>query len=230
VTREAQVRVRCSEEIRHDAGDKIIGRDALIVPVSEREEELEFLRRHPLQRVLATPARSFDGIACVARSSQRHRKGSPFVALLGSLHLTRRIVDDPALSSVWGHRSPSQIGQPSGHQRYLSTMSWTTAPSSSGQLRARSSRARSTRRRFRGGPVRPRQGRGLERRGEGPRGGDLARPRTARHCRPAAVSVARCTEATVRADRAGRDQRTPVSRGRSRSLENTVDGSASVVP
>jgi hypothetical protein len=113
VTREAQVRVRCSEEIRHDAGDKIIGRDALIVPVSEREEELEFLRRHPLQRVLATPARSFDGIACVARSSQRHRKGSPFVALLGSLHLTRRIVDDPALSSVWGHRSPSQIGQPS---------------------------------------------------------------------------------------------------------------------
>ena len=71
-------------------------------------------------------------------------------------------------------------------------------------------------------------GRGLERRGERSRRGDLAGPGTARHRRPAAVPVARGTEAAVRADRPRRDHRSPVSRRRPRSLEDAVDGGTQV--
>ena len=53
VTREAQVRERRTEEIGHGAGDEVLGRDPLVVPLHEREEEPDLLRRHPLQRVLA---------------------------------------------------------------------------------------------------------------------------------------------------------------------------------
>ncbi len=88
VTREAQVRERRAEEIGHGASDEVLGRDPLVVPLHEREEEPELLGRHPFQRVLVE-------VLDDSRSSVgRHRmhgpllpaspEGSPFRAVLGS--------------------------------------------------------------------------------------------------------------------------------------------------
>ena len=42
-TREAQVRERRAEEVGHGAGDEVLGRDPLVVPLDEGEEEPDLL-------------------------------------------------------------------------------------------------------------------------------------------------------------------------------------------
>ena len=76
VTREAQVRERRAEEIGHGAGDEVLGRDPLVVPLDEREEEPELLRRHPFQRVLA------DVLDDSRSSVGRHRVHGPLLPAL----------------------------------------------------------------------------------------------------------------------------------------------------
>ena len=53
VPREAQVRERRAEQVRHGTSDEVLRRDPLVVPLGEREEEPGLFGRHPLHRVPA---------------------------------------------------------------------------------------------------------------------------------------------------------------------------------
>ena len=69
------MRERRAEQVRHGAGDEVLGRDPLVVPLGEREEELGLFGRHPLHGVLAEVLD--DSLAVVGR----HRFHGPLLPL-----------------------------------------------------------------------------------------------------------------------------------------------------
>ena len=88
VPREAQVRECGTEQVGYGAGDEVLGRDSLVVPLYEGEEKPDLLRRHPLQRVLA---KVLDDFRPIVRRHRIHgsllpgvtQKVPPFEASLG---------------------------------------------------------------------------------------------------------------------------------------------------
>ena len=89
VLREAQVRDRGAVQVVHGTGGEVFGRDPLVVPLGEREEEPGLVWRHPFHRVLAEVLDN--SLAIIGRHRfhdsllPRHRKGAPPWTCLGSL-------------------------------------------------------------------------------------------------------------------------------------------------